>query len=318
MSYRIAVLDLGTNTFNLLLAEIEESGYHIYYNDKIPVKIGENGINQGVISLEAEERALKALRKYQAIIEGENIDKIYGYATSAFRNAANGKALRDRIKAETGFAIHIISGEVEAQYIYYGVRQALNIGPYPALIMDIGGGSVEFVIASNKKIFWKKSYEIGAQRLLDNFHHIDPIPQQEIDSLEEYFNLILTELFTKIDQHNIHTLIGSSGSFDTLSEIYCKENGIPFIINDPEFLLDINHYYKIHEELILKNKEERLQIPGMMEMRVDMIVVASCLINFILKKFDIKNIRVSSHSLKEGMLDSIRKELYQKEKILLS
>lgn len=318
MSYRVAVLDLGTNTFNLLLAEINEENYSIFYSDKIPVIIGQDGINEGVISCEAEERALAALRTFKIVIEKEKVHKIYGYATSAFRNAANGKALKNRIKAETGFDIHIISGAVEAQYIYYGVRDALNIGPSPALIMDIGGGSVEFIIGTNKKVLWKRSYEIGAQRLLDIFHHIDPIPREEVANLENYFEETLSELFREIRNHNVRTVIGSSGSFDTLSEIYCAENNILFDHEDPEFLLDLEAYFDIHDELLRKNRPERLKIPGMLEMRVDMIVVASCLINFILRKFNIKNIRVSSHSLKEGMLDSIRKELYQQEKILLS
>lgn len=318
MSYRIAVLDLGTNTFNLLLAEMRENSYSVFYSDKIPVKIGHNGINEGVICREAEERAIAALKTYKTIMNKEKIDKIYGYATSAFRNAANGKALKSRIKAETGFDIHIIGGAVEAQYIYFGVRHALSIGRSPALIMDIGGGSVEFIIGNHKRALWKKSYEIGAQRLLDKFHHIDPIPQEEINNLESYFTTSLGDLFEEIKKYEVHTLIGSSGSFDTLSEIFCAENNILFDHDAPEFLLDIDQYFNIHNELIQKNKSERLQIPGMIEMRVDMIVVASCLINFIIRKFDIKNIRVSSHSLKEGMLNAIQKELYQQEKILLS
>lgn len=318
MSYRVAVLDLGTNTFNLLLADMSEKSYSILYSEKVAVKIGEDGINEGVISCEGEERAIEALRKYKYIIEKEKVDRIYGYATSAFRNAANGKALKNRIKAETGFDIHIISGDIEAKYIYQGVRDALDIGNMPALVMDIGGGSVEFIIGNRVNSVWRKSYEIGAQRLLDKFHHIDPIPQTEIDNLEAYFSETLGELFIEIEKYDVQTLIGSSGSFDTLSEIYCAENDIHFDPDAPEFLLDIEHYFKIHDELIRKNKRERLMIPGMIEMRVDMIVVASCLINFIIKKFNIKKIRVSSHSLKEGMLDSIRKELYQQEKILLS
>ncbi len=315
MSYRIAVLDLGTNTFNLLLADMTEDSYSVIYSDKLPVKIGCGGINEGIISIEAKERAMDALSQYKRIIDLYGVKKIYGYATSAFRNAVNGKALRDEIEKRFGFDIKIISGEVEANFIYCGVKDAMDLGNDPVLIMDIGGGSVEFIIGNNKKAHWKKSYEIGAQRLLDKFHHIDPIPDSEIENLEKYFNEILDELFSELKKYNVDTLVGSSGSFDTLSEIYCAENKIHFDHDAHEFPLDMEHYKEIHEELILKNKEERLQIPGMIEMRVDMIVVASCLINFIINKFDIQNIRVSSHSLKEGMLDLIRKELFHQEKI---
>jgi len=315
MSYRIAVLDLGTNTFNLLLADMRQESYTIIYSDKLPVKIGHGGINEGFISQEAEKRAIKALAQHKKIIDLYKVDKIYGYATSAFRNATNGEALRDKINKKFGFDIKIIQGELEAKFIYFGVKESMYLGKAPVLIMDIGGGSVEFIIANDEKAFWKKSFEIGAQRLLDVFHHIDPIPQSEINNLEKYFNEMLPELFTQVKKHKVTTLVGSSGSFDTLSEIYCAENRLEFDHDAPEFPLDLIHYRKIHSEIILKNKEERLKIPGMIEMRVDMIVVASCLINFVINKMNIRNIRVSSHSLKEGMLDLIRKELYHQVKI---
>ncbi len=315
MGYRIAVLDLGTNTFNLLVANMTKEGHSIIFNDKKAVKLGEGGISQGLISIEAEKRAMEALTEYKQIIEKHKVEKVYGFATSAFRNAVNGQALRDKIKKELDISISIISGEKEAEYIYYGVTHALEIGDKPALIMDIGGGSVEFIIGDDKKAYWKKSFEIGAQRLLNDFHHIDPIPNEEIEKLNDHFDASLNALISELKKYRIDTLIGSSGSFDTLSEIYCAENEIDFDHESPEFLLDINAYQKIHQELILKDKRQRLEIPGMIEMRVDMIVVASCLITFILKKCKFKNIRVSSHSLKEGMLDLIRNELFYKEKI---
>ncbi len=315
MTKRIAVLDLGTNTFNLLIADMSKDGHSIIFNDKKAVKIGEGGISQGIISVEAEKRTMDALTEYKSVIEEHDVDKIYGYATSAFRNAVNGKALRDRIKKELKISISIISGEKEAEYIYYGVTHALDIGNKPALIVDIGGGSVEFIVGNNKKAFWKRSFEIGAQRLLSDFHHVDPIPEEELANLETHFKKTLKELIAVAKEYDIETLIGSSGSFDTLSEIYCAENGISFDHKAPEFLLDIDSYHEIHRELILKNKTERLKIPGMIEMRVDMIVVASCLIAYLIRDCKIKNMRVSSHSLKEGMLDLIRNELFYKERI---
>ena len=225
-AHKIAVLDLGTNTFNLLIAKLTPSAYYIFYNEKIPVKIGKDGINQGIITESAQQRALDALHQFKAIIDREGITKVYGYATSAFRNARNGASFRDFIEQKTRLPIQIISGDDEAEFIYHGVKTALDIGRKNCLIMDIGGGSVEFVIGNKHAIAWKKSFEIGAQRLLDLFHKIDSMPNEEIDSLTRYFDQQLKPLDEALHQYRPETLIGSSGTFDTLSDIYCERVGM--------------------------------------------------------------------------------------------
>ncbi len=312
---KVAVLDLGTNTFNLLLAKVTAEAYYIYYNEKIPVKIGQGGISQGIISEAAKARALAALEDYKQKIDREEISKIYGYATSAFRNASNGSALRDEIERRTQLPIRIITGETEAEYIYYGVNHALDIGRSNALIMDIGGGSVEFIIANREKIAWKGSFEIGAQRLLDLFHNADPIPESEVEKLNRYFKEMLAPLAEAVAQHSLSTLIGSSGTFDTLSDVYCERIGKKIHTDQTEFPLDIQEYFKIHGELLVLNREQRMQMPGMIEMRVDMIVVASCLLHYVIQTYGIKHLRVSAHSLKEGMLRGIQQDLFHQNKL---
>jgi exopolyphosphatase/guanosine-5'-triphosphate,3'-diphosphate pyrophosphatase len=181
----------------------------------------------------------------------------------------------------------------------------VSLGVDTSLIIDIGGGSVEFIIANESESFWKKSYEIGGQRLLEKFQKTDPITESEIDLLDTYFREALIDLFKAIRKHNPSTLVGSSGTFDTLSDIHCIKNNITKQENAPETPLTLDSFYEIYQELILKNRAERMLIPGMIEMRVDMIVVAVCLIRFTLEQHPFKNIRVSSNALKEGVLSSL-------------
>jgi exopolyphosphatase/guanosine-5'-triphosphate,3'-diphosphate pyrophosphatase len=312
---KIAVLDLGTNTFNLLLVTITPSAYYIFRNEKIPVKIGKDGINEGIITEEAQKRALNALRIYKEIIDQENISLVYGYATSAFRDARNGESLKNIIEENTGLKINIISGDIEADFIYKGVKTAFDIGGNPSLIMDIGGGSVEFIICNRDQIFWKKSYNIGAQRLLDWFHFTDPIPTVEIEKLDAFFEKELVLLKEQIAIHKPTNLIGSSGTFDTLSEIYQHKINRFLKGDETELPLTINGFEEIFKEIISKDKKGRMQIPGMIEMRVDMIVVAACLVQYIIDISHFDHIRVSSHSLKEGMIYVIQQEMLQQNKI---
>jgi exopolyphosphatase/guanosine-5'-triphosphate,3'-diphosphate pyrophosphatase len=305
MNQKFAIIDLGTNTFHLLIAEFLNGEYAITHRDRAAVKIGLGGINRNIIPEEGAARALEALRKFRAIIDQYGIAKIYAFGTSAFRNAQNREAVINRIRQIANIDVNVISGEAEAEFIYKGVRTALDLGNKPSLIVDIGGGSVEFIIGNQQLIFWKKSFEIGAQRLLEKYQKHDPISAQEIKALDQHFENSLSELFTALKIHKPLTLAGSSGTFDTLSEIFCVQNSISINEGDKETPLTIPSFYSSYEELISKSRAERLLIPGMIEMRVDMIVVACCLIRFLLEKHSFKNIRVSSYSLKEGVLASI-------------
>lgn len=306
---KVAILDLGTNTFNLLLVKITPKAYYIFHNEKVPVMIGKGGINQRIITPDAQERAMNALRYYKKIIDAENISTIYGYATSAFRDAKNGIAFRDFIKAETGISINIISGDEEAAFIYKGVRTALDIGGENSLIMDIGGGSVEFIIGNRYEVAWKKSFNIGAQRLLDWFHSEDPMPISDINKIDAYFDVELTELRQQVEKHKPVSLIGSSGTFDTLSEIYQHRINRFAKGDETELPLTPEVFESIHQQIIHLTKDERLKIPGMIPMRVDMIVVASCLVKYVIDRFGVNTIRVSAYSLKEGMIAVIQEEM---------
>lgn len=307
MNTNIAVIDMGTNTFHLLVAELGNQSYRIVHRERVAVKIGMDGINDGRITEEGANRALEALRNFKSTIQSLSIENVLAFGTSALRHAKNGVDVIEKIKSETGIETRIISGDEEATYIYEGVRSAMKLGDRKSLIVDIGGGSVEFIIGNENEIFWKQSFEIGGQRLLEKYQKHDPILREEIMELDNLFLQSLRQLFIAMEDHQPQTLIGSSGTFDTLSEIHCVKNNMIWQDN-PETPLTINSFYEIFAEFKNKNRAERLLIPGMIEMRVDMIVVACCLIKFLLTNFTFSNLRVSSYSLKEGVLASINKK----------
>ncbi len=292
---------MGTNTFHLLVAAWREGQLQILYREKVPVKLGMGGINQGFITEEAIQRGLMCLRNFAVLLEKWQVHKAMGFGTSALRSARNGKEVIERFHRETGIDLKLISGEEEAEYIYYGVRSALDLGLEKSLIVDIGGGSVEFIIADREMIYWKRSFEMGGQRLLELYHKHEPILIEEIHQLEAYFENQLKPLAEAMKHFVPQTLAGSSGTFDTLSEIYCIRKRISIGMDSPETPLSVPDFFIIHKELISKNRSERMQIPGMIEMRVDMIVVASCLVKYLMDKYSFKRIRVSSYSLKEGV-----------------
>jgi exopolyphosphatase / guanosine-5'-triphosphate,3'-diphosphate pyrophosphatase len=302
MKNKLAIIDMGTNTFHLLIAEGDGGTFNIVFRDRLAVKIGMGGINDGVITESGVQRALLAMQSFRNIIDQHGVERVYAFGTSAMRNARNSKTVAERIQNVTGIDVNIISGEEEAHFIYLGVKAALGLGRDMNLILDIGGGSVEFIIANQDEVFWKESFEIGAQRLLEKFQKHDPIAKDEVAALDQHFEDSLFPLFEAIDKNKPTVLVGSSGTFDTLSDIFCITHGIHKTADEIETPLTIEGFYEIYNELLTKDRAQRMLIPGMIEMRVDMIVVACCLVRFLLEKFSFSRIRVSTYSLKEGVL----------------
>jgi exopolyphosphatase/guanosine-5'-triphosphate,3'-diphosphate pyrophosphatase len=138
---RIAVIDLGTNTFNLLIVDSDKNGtYSILVNEKLPVKLGAGGIGKRIITPEAVERGIAALKEQKKTIDNYHTDHIHAFATSAIRSADNGKEFADRIKKEVGINLEIITGEKEAELIFKGISQSVPLDAEKILVLDIGGG----------------------------------------------------------------------------------------------------------------------------------------------------------------------------------
>ena len=301
---RLALIDMGTNTFHLLIVEIDATGEPVtLVKRKESIKLGQDGISRGAIAPDAAGRALQALNGFKAEIEEYGVLEVRAVATSAVRNASNGGKLIQAIREQTGIEVDVISGEREAELIYYGVKSALEIGPERSLIIDIGGGSVECIICNGEEIFWKQSFEIGAQRLLDKFFKTDPISEADVAAEMQFLEEALQPLTAAVTHYQPCLLIGSSGTFDTLCDIDVKRKGLDRDC-DPctEAELALPDFYQIYDDILKKSRAERLAIPGMLEMRVDMIVVACILIDQVLESYDLKKIRVSAYALKEGLL----------------
>lgn len=304
---KIAVIDMGTNTFHLLIASVEEGKYEVVLDHKQAVGLGRGGINKRQIMPDAMERALSALRKFKETCTQQQVDRVLLTGTSAVRSSDNREEFLSAIKKETGWDTYIISGEQEAAWIFEGVKQTGVIpSDHSSLLVDIGGGSVEFVLCNDKEVLWKQSFEIGGQRLMDKFHHTDPIILSEIKDIEYYLKGVLDPLWDAVrSRGGVKTLIGSSGSFDTLCDIYCHQNGIVLDERAKGYFLPLESFQSIAKDLLAKNRAERLATPGMIELRVDMIVVSLVLIETLISQLEIGEINVSFYALKEGLMSLV-------------
>lgn len=308
---RLAVIDCGTNTFNLIIIELEgRKNYTKLFKTRIPVKLGEGAINQGFIAPASFERGIEAIRSLNEYIQQHHVDTVLSFATSAIRDAANGKEFIEKIKSDFGIEVSVIDGHREAELIYYGIREAVNMTDEVSLIVDIGGGSTEFILADKDKILWKESFRIGAARLLEKFTPSDPIRPEEIKNIRDYLTEELSVLFEAVKQHLPGELIGSSGAFDSLVEmIHGEMGGEPLTDFKTEYEVPLKDYAQITELVKRSTLQERRQIKGLVPMRFDMIVISCVMVDFILQVFDLKKLRVSIYSLKEGVVADFMNKL---------
>jgi exopolyphosphatase / guanosine-5'-triphosphate,3'-diphosphate pyrophosphatase len=303
---RIAVIDLGTNTFNLLIVETDgNQAYKIIYNNKLPVKLGKSGIDKKEIRPDAITRGLNAIERHLQTIREYGAERILAFATSAVRSARNGEQFVKMIRQRFDIEVEIINGDREAELIYFGVKQAVKLGSEKVLILDIGGGSNEFIIADHDNIFWKKSYPLGVARLLAKFKPSDPISIEEIEFISNYLEERLSDLFEEFKKHKITTLIGASGSFETIAAMIRAD--------DPNFesetgtvpesvAIDLTDFENLYQKLINSTLKERKQMKGLESMRLEMIVVATLIVKFILQKLKMQQLVQSNFALKEGVI----------------
>jgi exopolyphosphatase / guanosine-5'-triphosphate,3'-diphosphate pyrophosphatase len=304
MSKKVAVIDLGTNTFNLLIADLNENnGFQKIHSHRIPVLLGKETINEGYLSQDAIERGLKALWEFSLLLKKFEVKEIKALATSAVRTARNAMDFTSRAKSEIGIEIQIISGEKEAELIFHGNAAAASLTENNSLIIDIGGGSTEFIIGNRDGIVWKESFPLGAARLIHRFYPEDPLTANTRNKIESYLLNELQPLFEAINTYPVYELIGSSGAFDSFVEMMnaTLENSNENATNIC-FEYSLSEFDNLASIIIQSNRSAREKMNGLIPMRVEMIVVATVLVQLILNKLQLKKMRSTTWSLKEGAI----------------
>jgi len=296
---RAAVIDLGTNTFHILIAEqLADGTFQDVYRERKFVKLAEDGISK--IGPNPYQRGLDALIHFQKIIQEKKVNQIKVFGTAALRTASNGKAFIQDSKEKANIEIELIAGSEEARLIHLGVTQAIQLGNEKGLIMDIGGGSVEFIIADKNQVFWAESFPIGVAVLYKTYHQDEPISTIELQILKAFFDDMLQPLFSILKKYETPNLIGASGTFDVLEKILPLEQK-----NKLSAIIDVQHFAPLYQKVIQMNLEERRSQQDIPDTRSDMIVVALVLIDYIIHKANIKKIMVSSYAMKEGILSEM-------------
>ncbi|MEM7572268.1 MAG: exopolyphosphatase [Bacteroidota bacterium] len=298
----LAVIDLGTNTFHLLVGRITTEGeLEEVYRERRFVKLAEFGI--GEIGAAAYRRGQKALLAFREHLDRLRVQNYRALATAALRRASNGAAFIEEARIKADINIKLITGEEEAYLIGKGVAAALGgalIGN--SLIMDIGGGSVEFIIADKKTTYFAQSFPIGLAVLYDKFHHTEPIAEEEVAALQVHLLEVLSPLILALQEWPCGRLVGAAGVFDVLVDILDAQP-----IWSSAYQLDTAKLRDFSQRVIEADLEKRLEMAGLPTERTDLVVVAMLLIDTALSLLTGNELVVSTYAMKEGTLLEMQK-----------
>lgn len=304
---RLAAIDIGTNSIRCILAEVDpREGFRVLDDEKATVRLGE-GLNQsGQISPEAQHRAIEALVRMNKTIAGLGADMVEVVATSAVRKASNREEFLQAVKAATGLKIKVIDGEAEAQLAVLSVHHNFDMHHQRFAVADIGGGSVEIVLASGVHTESVVSLELGAVFLTETFIHNDPAPAAELSNLRKHIRKMLKKTATN-DTLPVSCLIGSGGTITNIGTMVMALRG--------EAYASVHRYEVLHSEVVhllamlsRKNQKERLATPGLNPDRADIILAGIVLVDELMRFFKTNLLRINAKGIREGLiLQSLKK-----------
>lgn len=297
MNQRIAIIDLGTNTFNLLVVDKTATSFNRVFSTKEGVGLGLGGITKQTITTDAMQRATLTLERFLTKCEELKVEKIKALGTSAIRDATNRNEFLESLQSKLDLKVEVISGQREAELIYQGVRMGYTFSE-PTLIMDIGGGSTEFIYANSKGVISSKSFNIGTARIFQLFDFNDPCTKEDVTNVINYLDENTAPFFESV---NTDMLIGSSGSFETFYAII-NDKSYP----DLEFeALDSYLLNEVLENMIYSSLKEREENDHIIPIRKKMAPIAAIKIKWIIDKLKIKTLTISPFAMKEGAIQLV-------------
>lgn len=319
MNKKIAVIDIGSNSVRMQISEIQEGKrFRVLLDEKDTVRLGEEVFEKGYFSNEGMERALRTMDKFRQIIDHQGVDHIRAVATAGFREAANQEELVKYLFYEANIPVEVISGAEEARLIALGVFSNFELENKNALIVDIGGGSAELIVGNKDQVFDVKSSSLGCTRLTRYFLKSNPVKAYEVELLEQHIDEIIKR--TKNNNQKVDIIIGTGGSLTNLTEIIYKMNKKK--TNTISRDVTLQQVLDLNEELIKRNYDERILLPGLEQKRVDIILSASKVIERIMKAYDLTTYTSLDKGLRDGLTIETISNLgiyfpYQKDNLLI-
>lgn len=300
---RIAVFDIGTNSIHMKVVEINpDLSFEVLEHEKDMTRIGESSFRSKKLSAGAMKRGLKVLTRFVRIAKRERVRRMIAVATSAVRDAKNGQEFIKRVYKKTGLRPRIISGREEARLIFLGASSGLETPAGKTLVVDIGGGSAEFILGDRRTIHYDASFPLGVARLTDRYITKDPPSKENLRNLEETVDEKLAEVIQSIGRRKFSSLVGTGGTIINLASVtYELKKGRPLRLRG-YYKLSVDEFLKLRRKMAGMSERELRRLPGLDHKRSDIILAGGVFAALLFKRLKIGSILVSDKGIREGLI----------------
>src|SRR5262245_12296063 len=316
---RIAAIDIGTNSIHMIVVQVRtDLSFEVVDREKEMVRLGAGGLDGRSLTPEAMHAALQVLSKFRRLAESHKVDEVIAVATSATREAENGGEFLQAITNQTSIRPRVISGTEEARLIHLAAIYGVNVAGDTAVVVDIGGGSVEVTRGAGAAIEAGKSFKLGVIRLTERFVKSDPIESRDERKLVRHIDAEIGKYLHQVARNGFDRVIGTSGTILSIGAIASAAEGLPPDAPLRNRRFTAKQIRRVRKELAALDLEERLRVPGLEPRRADLAVAGAILLDEILSGLGADQITLCDMSLREGLvLDYIarhRKEIAQADR----
>jgi exopolyphosphatase / guanosine-5'-triphosphate,3'-diphosphate pyrophosphatase len=299
---RLAAIDIGTNSVHMIVVRVRpDFSFEIVDREKEMVRLGAGGLDGKKLTPEAMTAALQALSKFARLARSHDVDQILAVATSATREAENGGAFLKQIERRTGIRARIITGTEEARLIHLAAVYGVDT-PKPAVVIDIGGGSVEVTRGSGHQVDFARSFKLGVIRLTERFVDSDPISSRDERKMMKFIREEVNRYIDNIVEIGFDRVIGTSGTILSLGIVATalERNSVPQEVRN--LRVSAKSIRKLRKMAVEMDLEERMRLPGLDPRRADLMVAGLILLDTLLKRLGAEEITLCDLALREGVL----------------
>ena len=304
---RIAAIDIGTNSFHLLVAAVDPKlrTFRIIQAEKATTRLGERDPETGELTAAAMQRGLETLRQFRDLAASHRVEQIVTAATSAVREAPNGRDFLQTILDDLGMEVDLVSGPEEARLIYLGVLSGMPFGDRPHLLLDIGGGSTELILADGRDARALTSTRVGAVRLQRDFVRDDPMPPQRRSFLQAFIQGSLEPAVDKVRRRikpgETPVLVATSGTAMAIGSLAASEEERP-----PRklhgYCVTRQSLNQVVDRLITMTPAQRRELAPINDRRAEIIVPGALILQTTMKMLGVEEFVLSERALREGLI----------------
>jgi exopolyphosphatase/guanosine-5'-triphosphate,3'-diphosphate pyrophosphatase len=302
MKRRIAAIDVGTNSIHMIVVEKQKHGYRVIDKEKDMVQLGRGSLEGRPLTDEAVERGVEALRRMAGIAERWQVQDVVAVATSAIREAPNGRRFITAAEKASGIKVRVISGEEEAEYIYRAVRSAVDFHGGTSLVIDIGGGSVELIVGTSEEVYLTSSEPVGALRMAQMFGLDGAATPAMIDECRAYVRKRMKKTLSRVASLGFDFAVGTSGTIVALAEL--GWNGAESVSSGLRWL-SRKRLRELIDALTPLSAVERVRRFPIDERRAETILAGAVVLHEIMRKLEAEQLHACDAALREGIVEYV-------------